>query len=198
MASHKSYEGIEINGAMLEAHVNAFRLFPSLALALLVKNGIGSVQADGEIVVDYRRWYPMGRWLTAFDSLVQTVGQNVVFDIGLAVPKHAALPPDVKDIHASIRAVDVGYHMNHRLNGRVMFDPSTGKMLEGIGHYGYQAQPGERRIVSACENPYPCIFDQGILTAFARKYEPGALVAHAEPARCRTHGAASCSYAITW
>jgi hypothetical protein len=198
MASSKSYEGIEINGEMLEAHVRAFRLFPSQALSLLAKNGIGTARAGGEIVVDYRRWYPMDAWLKAFDSIMEIVGPNVVFDIGREVPKHAALPPDVKDIHASIRAVDIGYHMNHRRDGRVMFQRSTGKMTEGIGHYGYEAQPGARRIVSVCENPYPCTFDHGILTSFARKFEPLALIAHLDAGPCRARGASSCTYTITW
>lgn len=195
---NSSFAGIEINGTMLEAHVRAFRLFPSHALALLAKNGIGAVQANGEIVVDYQRWYAMDRWLKAFDSILAAVGPNMVFDIGQAVPRHAQLPPDVKDIHASIRAVDIGYHMNHRLDGRPMFNPATGQMLEGIGHYGYKAVPGERKIVSRCENPYPCSFDQGILTTFARKFEPSALILHADSGPCRATGGASCTYTITW
>jgi hypothetical protein len=193
-----SYAGIEINGAMLEAHVNAFRLFPSHALTLLAKNGIGSTGAGSEVKVDYGRWYPMAAWLKAFQAIIVSVGPNMVFDIGREVPKLAVLPPDVKDIHASIRAVDIGYHMNHRLHGRVMFDGATGGMMEGIGHYGYEAKPGQRRIVSVCENPYPCSFDQGILTAFARRFEPGALVSKVESAPCRSHGGVSCTYAITW
>ena len=193
-----SFRGIEMNGALLEAHVKAFRLFPSQALQLLAKNGIGAAQPDGKIVIDFQRWYPMNAWLAAFNSITEAVGKSVVFEIGREVPKHAQLPPDVKDIHASIRAVDVGYHMNHRRNGRPMFDPATGEMTEGIGHYGYEARPGERRIVSVCENPFPCTFDQGILTAFARRFEPGALIVHVDSEPCRARDGKSCTYAITW
>src|SRR5580704_10700248 len=100
MSARGTFEGIEINGAMLEAHVKAFRLFPSHALVLLAKNGIGAARPDGEIVIDYRRWYPMGAWLKAFDAIMASVGPNMVFDIGQEVPRHAALPPNVKDIHA--------------------------------------------------------------------------------------------------
>ena len=193
----QSFEGIEMNGALLEAHVKAFHLFPSRALSLLAQNGIGTKRPDGQVAIDYSRWYPLDAWLKAFDAILESVGPNVVFNIGEEVPKHAQLPPDVKDVHGSIRAVDVGYHMNHRKQGRIMFDPATGNMTEGIGHYGYESK-GPRKIVSVCENPFPCPFDRGVITCFARKFEPGALVTHMDVGPCRAKGGPSCSYTISW
>ena len=195
----EAYRDIEINGAMLEAHVKAFRLFPKQSLPFLVRQGIGVMGPRGEIAIDYDRWYPIAGWLQAFEAIANAIGPTKIFDIGEQVPRHAMLPPDVKDIHGSIRAVDIGYHMNHRKNGQLMFDGASGRMLEGIGHYGYASKASEpRRIVSVCENPYPCTFDRGILTAFARRFESKARVEHDDGLPCRANHGKSCTYHITW
>ena len=79
----------------------------------------------------------------------------------------------------------------------VMFDPATGMMLEGIGHY--TAQPaGDRKIVCIAENPYPCDFDRGLITAMAARFERGARVIHDDTAPCRKKGADSCKFLISW
>jgi hypothetical protein len=94
--------------------------------------------------------------------------------------------------------VDVAYHINHRKNGVPLFDMNRGTMSEGIGHYGYERIAGKNKIVSLCKNPYPCAFDHGILTAMARKFAPAAKVTHDDSKECRSKGADSCTYVITW
>lgn len=93
---------------------------------------------------------------------------------------------------------DVAYHMNHRRNGQLMFNPATGVMLEGIGHYGYKREPGERKIISVCDNPYPCKLDHGILTTVARRFQLRALVTHDDTKPCRAKGGNDCTYVVTW
>ena len=107
---------------------------------------------------------PRRRWLAAFEEIANGIGPRACYQIGRNIPKYAVFPPSIKDIHSSIASVDVAYHLNHRKQGKVMFDPGTGKKLKGIGNYGYQPVAGQRKIVSVCENPYPCDFDRGILT----------------------------------
>jgi len=118
--------------------------------------------------------------------------------IGQHVPKHAPFPPSINDIHGAMGSMDAAYHMNHRKGGRVMFDPATGQMLSGIGNYGYAPVPRERRIISVCENPYPCDFDRGIITALAARFERGSRVTHDDSAPCRKNGADSCKFIIAW
>jgi hypothetical protein len=88
--------------------------------------------------------------------------------------------------------------MNHRKLGQEMFSPATGKMLEGIGHYGYEEIPGKKLIISVCNNPYPCAFDRGILAAMAQRFELSSSVAHDNAKPCRKNGADSCTYMISW
>jgi hypothetical protein len=190
--------GIEVFGGFVESFIDAFKLFPSVALKRLASNGIGVTNGKGEVVVDRQTWYPLEKWLAAHDDIANMVGPRAMFQVGQQVPKNAALPPTVNDIHSSIIAVDIGYHMNHRKNGKIMFDPATGQKTKGLGSYGYRPISGERRIVSVCENPYPCDFDRGILTAFANRFERLARVQHDDRAPCRKNGGESCTYTISW
>jgi hypothetical protein len=143
-------------------------------------------------------WYSLDGWLAAFEEIANGIGPRACYQIGRNIPKYAIFPPTVTDIHSSIASVDVAYHLNHRKNGRVMFDAATGKTMPGIGSYGCKAVPGERKIIAKCENPYPCDFDRGIITETALRFEGNARVAHDDSAPCRKTGADSCTYVITW
>jgi hypothetical protein len=71
-------------------------------------------------------------------------------------------------------------------------------MLEGIGHYKMELVPNENRIIMICENPYPCEYDRGIITALANRFESLARTAHDSEAPCRKNGADSCTYVVMW
>ena len=79
-----------------------------------------------------------------------------------------------------------------------MFDENTGQLTEGIGHYGYDKIEGQNMIISKCNNPYPCKFDEGILTTMATKFQPNARILHDDSKPCRKNGASHCTYLITW
>jgi hypothetical protein len=136
--------------------------------------------------------------LLCFQQISKQLGDGLLTQIGLAIPRNAHFPEGIRDIHAAIKSVDVAYHMNHRKDGQPMFDPATGRMQEGIGHYGYEPVPGQRRIICLCETPYPCAFDQGILTAMARRFESSARVTHDDSKPCRRWRGDRCTYVITW
>jgi hypothetical protein len=118
--------------------------------------------------------------------------------VGLTVPRNAMFPEGIRDIREAIRSIDVAYHLNHRKNGRPMFEPETGLMHEGIGHYGCDVVPHQRRIISQCRTPYSCAFDRGLLVAMAQLCEANARVVHDDSDACRKRGAAHCTYVITW
>jgi hypothetical protein len=189
--------GIEVWGICVEPFVEAFKLFPSVAMKRLVSHGIGTLKGK-DVVIDRQAWYPQDEWLKAFEDISTSVGPRATFQVGQYIPRHAVFPPTVTDIHSGVISVDVAYHMNHRKNGKVMFDPTNGQKLAGIGSYGYQAAPGERKIHCVCKNPYPCEFDKGILTSIVQRFEKTAKVAHDDRAECRKNNADSCTYLITW
>lgn len=195
----KAFEpGIEVNGQTVFAFIDGFKRFRSLASKHLLGNGIGKATTDGYVEIVPDDWYSQEAWLAAFEAIAKSVGDPVLFTIGLAIPSNAKFPPWVKDIESAIRSIDIAYHMNHRKNGKVLFDPSTGEMTEGIGHYGFERIEEKRLIISECSNPYPCEFDRGIITKMAKEFELNPQVIHDNSKQCRKNGAESCTYIVTW
>ncbi|ACF14128.1 conserved hypothetical protein [Chloroherpeton thalassium ATCC 35110] len=183
---------VEVNGRTVLSLVNGLGAFQDNGIRYLEMYGIKDVKSDG--------WYPQQSWLDAFKYISERIGTGTVFMIGKSIPESSRFPPEINNIFKALGALDVAYHINHRLHGRVMFDPSTGKMEEGIGHYRYK-RVDEKRIELTCDNPYPCDFDKGIITQMANKFKPGGsfiIMEHDKAHGCRNHGAETCTYTITW
>jgi hypothetical protein len=191
-------DGVEVSGESLGAVVDGFRKYPTVAAKYLTKHGLARSDSGQALVIDRGGWYPLKEWLAAYEGIANEIGYNSLYGIGRSIPENATFPPHIKDIHAAIASIDVAYHLNHRKNGQVMFNPETGVMLEGIGHYKVDSQPEENRIVCVCENPYPCDFDRGIIAAMATRFESGAKTVHDNEAPCRKKGADSCTYFVWW
>lgn len=190
-------KGIDVNGPTVYSIVDGFSLFKSLPSKYLLNVGIGEEGQDGIVKIDPEKWYSQESWLKAFENIANSVGHSTLYKIGLKIPENAIFPPWVQDINSAIQSIDIAYHMNHRKHGKPMFNTDTGEMQEGIGHYGYE-KVSDRKIVSVCNNPYPCDFDRGIITAMADKFEKKSLVIHDDSKPCRKKGADSCTYEITW
>lgn len=142
-------------------------------------------------------WYPAVTYLDLFMELERLLGFQTIFAIGKKTPEVALWPADITNIAEALASIDIAYHMNHRIGGRPAFDPATGKMLEGIGHYAFRLD-GRRRAVMVCDNPYPSGFDFGIITGTARKFRPNAEVVYDEKQPSRRNKGESCTYIVTW
>ena len=190
--------GIEVLGHAVWAVVDGFE-HQQTPSRILVEEGIGQLDANGVVQIERDGWYSQEAWLRAFQKISLALGDQALFSIGQRIPLNAIFPPWVEGIEEALRTLDFGYHLNHRKAGVVMFEPSTGTMLEGIGHYGYQRpHPQKRLIVSECRNPYPCDFDRGIVTALARRFAPAATLVHLDESQCRNTGADACTYHVQW
>ncbi|WP_394838416.1 serine/threonine protein kinase [Pendulispora rubella] len=167
---------------------------------ILAEHGLGRFTDTDWFIPDTRLWWPMDRHVAATHALIEAVGPIKGMDIGKRAEKFVELPPDpmMHNIYATLEAIDVAYHLNHRRNGIPMFDVASGRMADGIGHYHRRGKgDSEQSIVMECENPYPCEMDHGIILGFARRFQPLAVVEH-EPGRCRKTGADSCVYHVSW
>ncbi|HYO53841.1 hypothetical protein [Archangium sp.] len=191
-------EDIQVKGQVVKAVVDGFNHFVVLGSAYLLDEGIGTLTPSGLVNLDLEGWYSQRSWLLCFQQIARQLGDGRLMRIGMAVPRNAKFPDGIRGIHEAIKSIDVAYHMNHRKHGRLMLDPETGRMQEGIGHYGYEPVPGQRKIISLCETPYPCAFDHGLLTATAQRYESNARVTHDETKPCRKWRGDRCTYVITW
>ena len=190
-------EDIEVNGTTVNAVVDGLGQYKSLAKKYLLGVGIG-IEENGELKIEKKNWYSHDSWLKSFEKIAKEIGDATLQLIGMKIPENAIFPSWVKDIDSAIKSIDIAYHLNHRKNGKGLFDFITGKMEEGIGHYGYERIENRNMIISECKNPYPCAFDFGIITAMARKFEIKANIAHDDSKPCRKNGADSCTYIITW
>jgi hypothetical protein len=190
--------GIEVNGQAVYSLVEGFTMFKKIPSDILLSLGVGRPGLDGLVMLREGEWVSQAVWLRAFEQIGVAVGLGALYAIGLKIPECAGFPPRVDDVHTALRSIDVAYHLNHRKAGRVMFDASTGAMLEGIGHYGYEPVPGERRVFTTCTSPYPCDFDKGVVTAMARRFAPKAWVDHHQPTMCRMLGGDRCTYVVEW
>ncbi|MBN1588084.1 MAG: hypothetical protein JW888_01060 [Pirellulales bacterium] len=194
MAQFEAFaEGVEVNGETVYAVVDGMGMFKTRALKILAENGISEPVAG--------KWYPQQAWLDSFRIISQTIGSVTLAAIGRKIPENAHFPPGLDSIEEALKSIDVAYHLNHRLGTERLFDPRTGKMKEGIGHYGYE-KVEKNKVKMVCNNPYPCDFDRGIIEAMAIRFKPsGCLflqVKHDDTAPCRKKGADSCTYYVEW
>jgi len=178
-----------VNGQTILSTVNAFKLAKQAAVKILADHGLSDVKE--------REWYPQQAWLDAFKEIAEKMGDVTLLQIGKKIPESAKFPPEINDTHKALAAIDVAYHMNHGKNGVPLFDPRTGTMKEGIGHYKYErSSEKEARVV--CDNPYPDAFDRGIIQTMAEKFAKDVTVRIDESKGTRTKGRLSTTYIITW
>lgn len=194
----KSFEpGIEVNGQTVFSILDGMGTYRNFGEKILYECGIG-VMDNGKYYLDLNEWYSQDRWLDAFREIAKKIGDNTLKKIGYSIPENAKFPPWVKDIRSAIQSINIAYHMNHRKNGAVMFNPDSEEIIEGIGNYGYEEIQNKKIIICECNNPYPCKFDYGIISSMARKFELTVHVSHDDSKPCRKNEADSCTYIITW
>ncbi|MBU1166932.1 hypothetical protein KKC60_00795 [Patescibacteria group bacterium] len=184
---------IEVNGQTVYAIVDGMGPIKPTGIQILEENGIKDL--------DPKAWYSQQDWLNAFKLISDKIGPHTLFSIGKKIPENARFPAEIDDIEKALASIDVAYHMNHRIDGEPMFNPKDGSMKEGIGHYAYK-KIGDSEVEIKCDNPYPCQFDQGIITAMANRFKPeyslGVRVEHDSTKGCREKDHKDCHYIIKW
>ncbi len=179
MAEFKAFSPrVEVLGEVVLSLVNVMGAFKTISLEILRENGIGDPQPD--------EWYSQQAWLDSFKAIAEKVGPNTLYQVGRQVPAQYAFPPMIDSIESVLSDLDAAYRKSHR-GGEV-------------GHYRFQIL-GMNMGKMTCDNPYPCDFDRGIISALAQRFEPpGSLtdVRHEDHAPCKKQGANSCVYTISW
>ena len=189
---------IEVHGQDILSFVDALGTYASIGDKLLQELKIGTRDARGRYRLIPETWYPLADKIRILHAVLDRVGATTLRRVGEMIPANAVFPPAIDDIHKAIGCIDVAYHMNHRCRGRIMFDEKTGKITDGIGHYGYEAVPGENRIISVCDSPNLSEYDEGILLTMARRFQPAARVELDASQPTRRTGADTCTFVVTW
>ncbi len=183
---------VEVNGETVLSVIEGMGFAKTAAITALSDNGIVDPKPG--------QWYLQQSWLNAFKDISEKIGGATLKSIGKSIPENAQFPPEIDSIEKALFAIDVAYHMNHRLNGKPLFDPATGKMIEGIGHY--KAEKKSATVITiTCDNPYPDEFDFGIIDTMARKFPKNATFIKVQQlADCdsRTKGAKSSTFEVSW
>lgn len=181
-----------VNGQTVLSVVSGMSI-ASFSKGILADNGIIDPK-PGE-------WYSQQAWLDAFRQIAEKIGPATLNAIGKQIPEKAEWPAEIDTIEKALGSIDIAYHMNHRIDGVILFDQHSGTMKEGIGHYKFEVL-GDNKGKMICDNPYPCDFDMGIIEAVAEKFKPGdsrtVSVAHDESGKCRKNGDDNCAYIINW
>lgn len=190
-------EGMQVSGAAIMSVIDGMRSFDSIARAYLSQSGL-----PDDLIPDTEHWYSQQKWLDAFKLISEKVGFKTLFVIGTKIPENAVFPKDIDNVEKALASIDIAYHMNHKnAQGEILFDPSRPsgqEMKEGIGHYGFEKIAEENKAVIICNNPYPCDFDSGIISAMAKRFSYSSKVTHDDTQPCRKKGANSCTYIATW
>ncbi|HZI09775.1 MAG TPA: hypothetical protein VE153_05230 [Myxococcus sp.] len=191
-------ESIEVSGQGILALLNSFGGFTLLASEMLAQEGVAPQNTEGMVEVKPEGWYSLAKYLRAYKQITSVVGEQVIYQVGLNMPKHARFPDFIRDVPSAMQSMDAAYGMNHRKNGVPMFDPQTGQRTPGIGSYKYEKTEGKNAVTMFCDNPYPCVFDRALLTAMAQRFDPKAQLKHDDRKPCRHKGGDSCTYLINW
>ncbi|MCF6271009.1 MAG: hypothetical protein L3J41_14950 [Melioribacteraceae bacterium] len=178
MAQFIAYnESVEVSGEAVLSLINGMQNFKNIGLKILKKFGIENPQLG--------KWYSQQKWLNAFEEISKKVGNRTLFVIGQKIPETAIFPPDVKSVKQILSLLDTAYHANHRYGD--------------IGAYKFKSI-SENSGIMTCSNPYPCDFDEGIITSLVKKYNTTdrfVKLMH-EPETCRKNGDDICNYLIEW
>jgi hypothetical protein len=179
MAQFKAFSpDVEVNGAAILSVLEGCPA-KTMGIMILASNGIDDPKPG--------HWYSQQAWLNAFKEISDKIGASTLFSIGQKIPENALFPPGLNSLIGALGSIDVAYHMNHQ-GGE-------------IGHYKF-VKIGEKSAKMVCNNPYPCDFDLGIITAMSKRFKPEKAmfvdVKHDDTCSCRKKGDDSCTYAITW
>jgi len=193
MAQFQAFnDQVEVNKQTVLSVVNAMEKGKDKRIELLKRN---------DIDLDKGEWFLQQKWLDAFKEIAESLGDMNLFIIGKAIIDNAQFPP-LNNLEEALQSIDVAYHMNHRLDGKVLFDEKTGKMSEGIGHYKLSMfDENAKKATMVCNNPYPSKFDEGIITQVVRKFKPAGSresVSLDTSKETRINGGDSCTYNISW
>ena len=196
MAEYVQFEkNIEANGSAAMIFILSGAIGKESRKALLKKHGITEdIKPDA--------WYDLQSILNAYKELAENIGEMNLFLVGKAVMEQAEFPP-MDGLESALKSIDVAYHMNHRKNGQVMFDPNNGSMIEGIGHYTLTKYDAEKKEAEMeCHTPYPSKFEEGLITQIVRRFKPaGSLrgrVTLDDSKETRKRGGDRCTFKIQW
>ncbi|MBO9701933.1 MAG: hypothetical protein J7604_17120 [Sporocytophaga sp.] len=183
-------QNIQTSGDGLQAFIEGLGSQREMGIEILSKYGIHNPQSG--------QWYSLEGYLKALEELEKIIGGTALYSVGEKIPKNAIFPPEVDSIEKALSTLNIGFHMNHSLDGKsMMFNPANGTFEGGIGNYIYkQIKEGEAEIT--VDNAYPTSFDEGLIFAVAQRFNTASFVSLVDDQSSRSKGGEKDVYRIQW
>lgn len=143
----------------------------------LTENGIEDPAPD--------EWYPQQAWLNSFKAIADDLEPHLLDRLGEQIPPTVDWPSGISGVEEGLAAIDDAYQLNHRGGD--------------IGYYRFEPGDDQNGNLIA-RNPYPCLFDRGLVRAVAQRYAPVESFVFVEEAgdSCRREGDNACTYTVYW
>lgn len=182
MAQFQAFDkNVEVNGEVVHSILEGMGDYREIGLQILERNGIKSPE-KGE-------WYNLQNLMDSFREIDEKLGSDTLFLIGSKIPEVAIFPPGIENMEDGMPLIDQAYNMNHRGGD--------------IGYYKF-SMVDENNAVMEAKNPYPCEFDRGLVTGFAKIFPPknvtedGVTVILDDEKESRLDGGDTSWYLIFW
>lgn len=174
--------GVEVHGRTIltvvdDALTRFSEEYHRTARDALAENGVVDPAAD--------EWYSQQAWLNAIEAVAEDLEPHLLDRIGEQIPEVTEWPTGLSSIEEGLESIDEAYQRNHR-GGE-------------IGFYRFE-RIDERTGTVTCRNPYPCLFDRGMIRAVAQREAPVKAFVFIEERgdACRREGAEACTYTVFW
>lgn len=173
---------VEVHGQTIllvvdEALIRFSKAYQERAREALAESGIENPKAD--------EWYPQQAWLDTFRVIADELEPHLLDRLGEQIPSVVDWPERISGVPEGLQSIDEAYQLNHRGGD--------------IGYYRFEPKNDQSGEV-ICRNPYPCLFDRGLIRAVAQEYAPVESFVFVEEARkqCRRDGDDTCTYTVYW
>lgn len=165
----------EVKGNAILAILNGI-MYRNLAEQILAKHGLN--------YIDPEQWYPEQSWLDAFSEISAELGEAALYAIGRAVPPVIDIP-EMNNIEEALNHLNEVYQAHHRGG-------------ESGGYEVTMLGSNSARIES--NNPRPCAYDMGLISAYIEKFNGGkrVMLKHEDEMCCRNHRYHECIYIAKW
>jgi hypothetical protein len=189
----------KILGSNVQVILDGFGSFTLLASKIMAESGLGTPDKDGLVKLVPTEWYSVPAFMRAWERIQAEFGDYTLKQAGRSIPTKATTATDTQlsDIDTAFNLLDASYLINHTKNGVRMFNPETGEMMEGIGHYRTKTGPGKNQITVDVNCPYPCAFAGGVIEGLAQMFDPKAKMTH-DPKACRKHDSPICTFVVSY
>ena len=182
----------EVSAQTMHSFLNSMRRGKELRANILKKYGL----------LESKEWFPLQDWLDAFHKITERLGEMNLFLTGIAIINIERFPP-LHSLKEAYIAVNTTYHLSHRCNGKIMYDATSGKTLDGIGNFQIVSyDEAKREAIIKSDSPYPSKFEEGILYELTKKFKPDPTRAHLIKLDItkerRDKGGRSCTFIINW